>query len=456
MLTAEEIKSIAGSGEGFNAEFKEHVPSKVRELTEEVCGFVNAAGGNLLIGVSDRNIIKGANIDNRKRSAIQDSLNEINPPVSCPFYSVDVDGKTIWVIEVSSGPKKPYFFSGNLYIRQGPNTQKITSAEQMRDFFQQADRIYFDEGQCIDFSLNKDIDKEFFEEFRMTAGFSSTINRNQIIKNLKLTYPDGTFKNGAVLFFAKNPEYLFEKAVIRCVAFEGITKTNIIDDKVYGGPLMRQYQQAMQWLKGKLNIRYLIEGAGPRKEIWEIPETVFKEAIINALSHRDYYDKGARTTLELFKDRAEITNPGGLVSAISPSEFGTKSHSRNPLIFGLFERIHMVEQIGSGISRIRVAMTESLLPEPEFKTEGMFTVIYQRPVFKDDGKTVEKIVEETVEETREKIIKLIKENSHITIPELASHLKLTPKGIEYHITKLKKEKRIKHIGPRKSGEWIIS
>jgi len=116
---------------------------------------------------------------------------------------------------------------------------------------------------------------------------------------------------------------------------------------------MKQYKSAIQWLKSKLNVRYIIEGSGPRKELWEIPETALKEAIINALSHRDYYDKGGRIMIEHFDDRVEISNPGGLVSAISPEEFGKKSSSRNPLIFGLFERINMVSQVGSGIHRIK-------------------------------------------------------------------------------------------------------
>ncbi len=249
----------------------------------------------------------------------------------------------------------------------------------MRDFFQQADRIYFDEGQCPDFNPDNDIDKDYFVEFRHLAGLSKAAGDEQIISNLKLTHPDGVFKNGGVLFFGTKPEVFFEKAVIRCVSFEGTTKTQIIDDKFFGGPLMNQYRQAMQWLKGKLDVRYEIEGSGPRKEFWEIPETAFKEAIINALSHRDYYDKGARTTIELFRDRLEITNPGGLVSVISDREFGTKSHSRNPLVFGLFERIDMVEQIGSGIDRIKDAIKQSGLPEPVFKTAGMFSVVFQRP-----------------------------------------------------------------------------
>lgn len=482
MLTPEDIKTIVNSGEGYNAEFKVRLPSKLKELTEEVCAFANAAGGILLVGVDDQNHIKGVTIDNAKRSAIQNSLNEINPHLPTTFYKVMVDEKEIWVIEVSSGTQKPYMLSGAIYVRQGPNTQKITSVEGMREFFQQSDRIYFDEGLCPDFDVKNDLDETYFEEFRARSGLSSGVKTNQIIQNLKLTDPKGIFKNGGVLFFGKAPEVFFEKAVIRCVAFKGITKTQIIDDKVYGGPLMQQYQQAMHWLNGKLDVRYIIEGSGPRQELWEIPEVVFKEALINALAHRDYYDKGARITIELFDDRVEVSNPGGLVSAIDPAEFGFKSHSRNPLIFGLFERIHMVEQIGSGISRIRDAMEKSSLPTPIFKTEGMFTLILKRPIHSkygsvsEDTRVENKITRVEIENTRvekanprvenettrvetkstrDKIIELIREDKRITTAELADKLEITVKGVEYHLDRLKKDNIIRHVGPTKAGEWQI-
>lgn len=177
MLAAEELKSIIESGEGYNAEFKVRVPNKVKELTEEVCAFANAAGGVLVIGVDDANIIHGVNIDNSKRSAIQNSLNDINPHIYCPIYSLVVEDKEVWIIEVISGPQKPYTLSGAIYVRQGPNSQKITSVEQMRDFFQQADRIYFDEGSCKEFDAEKDIDKTNFEEFRIAAGLSQAVSR---------------------------------------------------------------------------------------------------------------------------------------------------------------------------------------------------------------------------------------------------------------------------------------
>jgi len=83
-----------------------------------VCQF---CGGVLLIGVSDDNIIHGVEIDNAKRSAIQNSLNEINPHLPTDFYSVDIDEKKVWVIEINTGAQKPYVLSGSIYVRQGPN-----------------------------------------------------------------------------------------------------------------------------------------------------------------------------------------------------------------------------------------------------------------------------------------------------------------------------------------------
>ncbi len=450
MYSEDEIKNIIQQGEGYNTEFKVSVPKKVKELTEEICAFANAAGGILLIGVDDNNLVQGVSINNTKRSAIQNSINEISPHIQCDIYKIDVNDKEVWVVEVPTGQQKPYTLSGAIFVRQGPNSQKITNVEQMRDFFQQANRIYFDEASCSEFILDKDFDNDFLKEFRESVGLSREIDSQQIINNLKLTLPDGSFKNGGVLFFGKSPHNFFEKAVIRCVAFDGIDKTYIVDDKIFGGPLMHQYNNAMQWLKGKLNVRYEIEGSGPRKEFWEIPQTALKEVIINSLSHRDYYDKGGRIMIELFNDRLVISNPGGLVSVIKPNDFGKISHSRNPLIFGLFERMDMVEQVGSGISRIRTALKVSGLPMAEFNTEGLFSVVFKRASKTDDDKT-----EKTKEKTRDKIISLIGGNENITTTEIANTIGITDKGVEYHIGILTDEGVLKRIGSKKTGSWVV-
>jgi ATP-dependent DNA helicase RecG len=454
MLNSAEIKSIIASGEGYNAEFKVSIPSKIKEITEEVCAFANASGGVVLIGVDDTNTIKGITIDNVKRSAIQNSINEISPVLKCDFNIVEVDGKDIAVIEVPSVQNKPYVLSGAIYVRQGPNSQKLTTVEEMRDFFQQADKIYFDDAICVDANMQNDIIKENIDTFRIHAGLVNATPDEQLFTNLKLIANDGHLKNGTVLFFGSNPEKFFEKAVIRCVAFEGTDKRYIVDDKVMTGTLYQQYQKSMIWLKSKLDVRYDIEGEGgkPRKELWEIPETAFKEIIINSLAHRDYYDKGARITIEVFDDRVEISNPGGLVSAVPKSEFGKRSASRNPLIFGLFERMRLVEQIGSGITRIRDVMNDEGLTPPEFNIDGMFTVTLRRPF--DFEKWVEKWVEKLTD-NRVKILREIHKNHKVTKKELEQVVGISASAIDNNINILKDLGFLSREGSDKGGYWKI-
>jgi ATP-dependent DNA helicase RecG len=454
MLNSTEIKSIIASGEGYNAEFKVSLPSKIKEITEEVCAFANASGGVVLIGVDDANTIKGITIDNAKRSAIQNSINEISPVLKCDFNIVEVDGKNIAVIEVPSGQNKPYVLSGAIYVRQGPNSQKLTTVEEMRDFFQQADKIYFDDATCKNADIEKDIAKENIKTFRFEAGLVNATSDEQLFTNLKLITNDGQLKNGTVLFFGSNPEKFFEKAVIRCVAFDGTDKRYIVDDKVMSGTLYQQYQKSMIWLKSKLDVRYDIEGEGgkPRKELWEIPETAFKEIIINSLAHRDYYDKGARITIEVFDDRVEISNPGGLVSAVPKSEFGKRSASRNPLIFGLFERMRLVEQIGSGITRIRDVMNDEGLTPPEFNIDGMFTVTLRRPF--DFEKWVEKWVEKLTY-NRIKILREVHNNHKVTKKELGQAIGISASAIDNNIDVLKDLGLLSREGSDKGGFWKI-
>ena len=208
-----------------------------------------------------------------------------------------------------------------------------------------------------------------------------------------------------------------------------------------------------------MSVRYIIEGSGPRKEVWEIPETALKESIINALSHRDYYDKGGRTMIELFDDRVEITNPGGLVSAISQQEFGTKSSTRNPLVFGLFQRMDMVEQVGSGIRRIKTDIRKAGLPEPIFKTKGMFTIVFERPIEKTvqdyPQKTRVKTGEKMSEKMSEKIIRIINEYSDISVKDIAITIGKSSRTIEREIQKLKTLNKLKRIGPDKGGYWKV-
>ena len=211
MTNVENILSLIDSGEGYKVEFKVRVPSKVRELTEEICAFANANGGYLLIGVDDNGQIIGIDLENNKRSAIQDSIHEISPALHCDMYAVNIGNKTVWVIDVPSGKDKPYIFSGSIFVRDGANSQKLRTVEEMRSFFQECNKIFFDHIPCDWFNIYTDADEQAIKDFRMEAQLSSSTANKQIFENLELFTDKGITKNGAAMFFGNNPNGNFHR-----------------------------------------------------------------------------------------------------------------------------------------------------------------------------------------------------------------------------------------------------
>ena len=221
-----------------------------------------------------------------------------------------------------------------------------------------------------------------------------------------------------------------------------------------------------------MEVAYIIEGTGPRKEIWEIPLTVFKEAIINALSHRDYYEQGAVTMIEVFDDRVEISNPGGLLLEVK-KDFGKRSMTRNPLIFGLFTRMNLVEQVASGIPRMREEMQEAGLPEPIFSTDGgFFTVEFKRPIKENTVKSKNGIVNDLINSNddpindpinsnddpinlEERIFRLINTKEGMSAPAISKLINKSLKTTKRYLAKLKESEKIEFRGALKIGGYYV-
>lgn len=185
------------------------------------------------------------------------------------------------------------------------------------------------------------------------------------------------FNNAGVLFFAKDPTKFLRHAVVDCILFKGKEKLDILDRKEFKDPLFINVEKAMVFLQQHLSLRYEIEGLR-RKEILEIPDEALREVVLNAVMHRDYHFDNAWITIEIYKDRLEISNPGGLPPGITIDDLGTKSVPRNKLIADLFHRIGEVERAGTGINRIKKLISDAGLPEPTFETDSFFTVKFDR------------------------------------------------------------------------------
>lgn len=328
--------------------------------------------------------------------------------------------------------------NGQFFLRIGANCQQL-SRDEIREFFQKENLILFDSQQNTDFDLDKDFDKYKFKSFLGLAKITDNLNKKEILRNLFLL--DGEYlKNAGVLFFCRRVTKFFMGAIITCVLYQGTNKTNILDKKEFNADILSNYNNALLYTISKLNTNYIIKRE--RTENLELPEEALREAIINSIVHRDYFSAG-HIQIDIFLDRVEISNPGGLVKGLSKKDFGKVSLPRNPLIMDLMLRVNKVEKIGSGIRRIIDTMKEYGL-NVKFQSTGFFTVIFQRPQI-----TVPR------EKTREKILSLIKNNPSITTGELAQEAGVGVKGVEWQLKKLKDENIIARIGPDKGGHWEV-
>ena len=322
----------------------------------------------------------------------------------------------------------------------------------MRQLFDDAGALHFDEAFNKWFRM-EEVSGQAVREFKEKAGITSPAPAPELIRNLELLGPKGEMTTVVPMFFSEECGKRIPQAVIRCVLFKGTNKVHIIDSKTIGGPLLSQYNETTKWLKQRLAVEYIMDGFNPRIEKWEIPLDAIKEALTNSICHRDYYDTAANIMVELYDDRLEISNPGGLLPIVARN-FGHMSKSRNPKVFELFTRMDLVEKVGSGIPRMADLMKEAGLPAPEYRTEGFFTtVLYKnKNTVKETGK---KTIKETGKKTPEHILELIKDNPRITVSDIAEQCGLTYNGAYYHIEKMRKKGILSHKGGDKGGEWVI-
>lgn len=296
------------------------------------------------------------------------------------------------------------------------------------------------------------IEPRNLQTFMEMANLSDTLPLRRLFESLELLTEEGIAKNATALFFGREPEHKFPHAIIRCLRFKGLDKVHIIDDKTFGSPLYQQYINALSWIESKLEVEYIIKGTGPREEIWEIPLDVFKESIMNAICHRDLYEEGGTIMVEVYDNRVEISNPGGLLPIVA-AEFGHKSMSRNPLIFGLFTRMQVVEKVGSGIPRMRRLMKEAGLPEPKFDTQGFFTVTFMKRV--KTNNFTDGTLNGTLNGTEQLVFDCIKATPGITANTLIQQTNKSVRTIRRIVKRLIDNGIIEHKGSKKTGGYYI-
>ena len=197
------------------------------------------------------------------------------------------------------------------------------------------------------------------------------------LENLHLVKDGGITHAGAWLL-ARDIRKFTTSADAACALFMGTDKVRILDRRGFDHDVYSMIDEVVAYILSKINIEYIIRHV-KREERPELPEEALREAVVNALVHRDYRST-ANVQVYIFKDRVEIVSPGGLPAGMTEADLGVKSIPRNPLLFGMLYRMEAVEHIGSGIKRIRNLCREYGVDEPLIEvSEHWFTVIFPRP-----------------------------------------------------------------------------
>lgn len=371
------LTDLLALGEGFTIEFKRSLRS---DLGREICAFANAAGGAILLGVEDDGTVRGVQGHNRLKSRVQSIARSTEPPIG-----VDVESMgEVLCVRVPAQRGKPYSFGGRFFIREGASSQQM-SRDEVRDFFFAEGVIRFDESPCNRFSLDGDLDEDTWAAFRRRAKIPDHMEPETALGNLRLLAGDGRITNAGAWLLAKDIRRVHSSAHLTCALFQGTTKTEILDRRDFPGDVYSMIDGAMTWVRSKINVRYIITGSVNREERPELPLDAIREAVVNAVAHRDYRST-ANVHVYLFHDRLEVVSPGGLPAGITKAELGLKSVPRNPLLFGLLHRMDAVEQIGTGIRRIRDLCREWEVPAPAIDvSERWVTVTFRRVAWGGEG-----------------------------------------------------------------------
>jgi ATP-dependent DNA helicase RecG len=375
-----DIDTLLQQGEGGTLEFKESLSTS---FARELVALANTDGGRILLGVTDDGEIRGIEDSNELRTRIQDIARNCDPSV---VVRIERMGE-ITVITVRESDTKPVQCRDGFYWRQGAVTQKLSRGE-IRDFFRSEGAIRFDLSPCPRFRYPEDFDDTKFRHWFELSGISERLAVEDVLVNIEAAERNGNglvFRNGGVLFFAKNVRHFFDNAYVTGLLARGDNKVQVLDRKDFDGGIVADIENTLRFVERNTRTAWRIEGLR-RENIPEYPMQAIREAITNALMHRDWFLDGANVFVEIYSDRLEITSPGGLPKGMELSDLGSKSVRRNGLIADLLHRIEFIEKAGTGVRRMRDEALEQGCSEPVFIEGGFFSAVFRpNPAFQAEA-----------------------------------------------------------------------
>lgn len=346
-----ELRKRIARGENLHTDFKERLESP-DELAKDLVCFANTDGGQLIVGVAkDQKVVGVDDSDAVNRLVDNVAFNNCEPPISVVQEVLQDDGKRVVVINIPKGDQRPYRTNRGMYYVRTTSGCRLASREELLRLFQATESLYYDETPLPRLGL-ADLDLDAFDRYLETTGQTELMfDRPRLLRNWRLLSGDHPTVAGIVLF-GRDPQRDLPFAQINAARIPGSdTSTEPSDRKDLTGRLLDVIDQAERFLYLHLPIPHKIQGFEPEPRP-ELPKEALREAIVNAVAHRDYTVHGP-VRLFILDDRIEVHTPGRAPNTVDEEAMRAGVHVvRNPRIYARLSDAGLVTRAGTGVRRI--------------------------------------------------------------------------------------------------------
>ncbi len=383
------VRRLLARGEGPSLEFKRST-GELREGMEALCGMLNVSGeGIVAFGVTDRGEVLGQSVSEKTQREIANASRRIEPAPETQITSVRLQkGIAVVVVRAVARAAGPYTFEGRGYVRVGNTTQRMTRSEFTRRVATHLEsEVPWDRWiapgwkvRYLDLQEVHRTVEDAVEAKRLTGVLGE--KPEVVLRRLELIEDRGVTRAAAILF-GKEGGPGYPMGELRLARFRGTTKDEFRDNRQFKGNAFTLLQQAERFLDEHVSVgSHFVSGRMRRVDVPLYPPLATREALVNALVHRDYGIDGGAVSVALFDDRLEIWSTGTLPAGLTPEKLKGVHESlpRNRLIADVFHRRGLIERWGRGTNKILSEAKKAGCPEPDFaEIAGAFVVSF-RPV----------------------------------------------------------------------------
>lgn len=465
----DELKQRISQGESDTLEFKTST-AQLKSAMETLCAFLNYKGGHVLMGVANDGKMVGQEVTDNTRQEISREISKIEPPAQIDIdYMAVGHNKQVIILRVPASNHAPYTYDGRAFHRRTSTTCRMPQHqyEQLLKERGQLDYVWEEvlvPDYTIDMLDQNEIRRMVEESVQANRMTPEALNEKvpQILQRLKLI-KNGQIKRAAIVLFSKEEFLEFPQCMIKMAHFHGRDKLgDYIDNQQVSGNAFQLLREADIFLRRNLLIASVFNPEQfKRIDKPALPVLAVREALINALIHRDYSNRATAISLAIFDDRLEIWNNGNLPHELTVEDLKLDHDSlpRNKLIAKVFYNCQFIETWGTGTNRMVELCKQEGIPEPQFELRsGGLAVIFKfkETLARVTNQSKRTIKEEAISLTprQQEILTILQQGKELSAAKINNELNspLAARTLRDELAALKK---LDLIGSRGRGSHAV-